>query len=393
MIGARRIAATLLVVAGALLSSAPPLAKDVRHLWFMGGTLAYHTTTDAVESNATMEGDPRPDDYVTREMSLADTVQLGIQAGFGFTGAFTLQIDTGYYKGEVGSVDVYRQETYPGSFTGDLFALTTIITREFSTPITAGMMTQVPVSLTGTYRFRKDSEFNPFIGGGVGRVFMEFEQSDDLHELNRTIDNLHIKQMFDEWGTNITPRYALDRWVDDGVQPSDLYSLTFDLEDSWEWHLSAGLEYALSEHMGLVGEVRYLHYQTPFRLTLGGEVWTYGAPFLVMIGDTGPEDQVTFEYWPPALYNPDGSLRVFNDERLPPNPRNPLNEFIRYACGPNFGTGTYGPGQTGVDIDDNGTFDACYDAGLVTPTGRMIVQAGEIDLSGFTVQMGLRWYW
>ena len=358
----------------------------------MGGTVGYHTTKDFVENNATLEGDPRPDDYVGREMALEDTVNLGLQAGFGFTGSFTLQLDTGYFQGEVGSVDVYRQETYPGNINGDLFALNTVVTREFSTPIMAGEMTQIPVVLTGVFRFRKDSDFNPFLGVGVGRVFMDFQPSGDFHELNRTIDNLHIKRMFDEQGVNITPQYDEDRFVDDGLQPSDLYSLKFHLEDSWEWHLSAGLEYALSDRMGLVGEVRYLHYQTPFGLSLEGDVWTYGAVNLVKIGETGPEDQVNFVYWPPQLYHPDGSIRVFNDERFAPNPRNPLNTFIRYACGPNFGTGIYGPGQTGVDVDGNGLYDACYDATLVEPSGLMIVQAGEIDLSGFTVQLGLRWY-
>ncbi|MGH9867384.1 MAG: outer membrane beta-barrel protein [Candidatus Polarisedimenticolia bacterium] len=389
----RLIGPALLACVGVLLSSNPTLAKDVRHLWFIGGTLSYHTTADAVQNHANLEGDPRPDDFVTREMNLDDTVQLGMQGGFGFTESFTLQLDLGYFKGEVGSVDVYREETYPGSLTGSLFALNTVVTREFSSPLTAGVMTQIPVSLTGILRFRKDSVLNPFIGAGVGRVFMEFEPTDDLLELNRTIDTLHIKQMFDESGVNITPQYDLDRFVDDGAQPFDLYTLSFDIEDSWEWHLSAGLEYAMSEHMSLVGEVRYLHYQSPFSLTLGGEVWTYGARNLVKIEDTGPEDQVNFEYWPPALYHPDGSLRVFNDERRPPNTWNILNPEIRYACGPNFGTGHYGPGQTGVDIDENGQYDACYDAGLVNPSGMMIVQAGEIDLSGFHVQLGMRWYW
>ena len=55
-----------MAVCAALLS--PVHAKDVKHRWFVGGTLAYHTTEDAVANNASLEGDPRPDDYVSREL-------------------------------------------------------------------------------------------------------------------------------------------------------------------------------------------------------------------------------------------------------------------------------------------------------------------------------------
>ncbi|MGH9868119.1 MAG: hypothetical protein ACREAA_08150 [Candidatus Polarisedimenticolia bacterium] len=359
-------------------------AKDVRRLWFVGGTIGYHTTADAVENNASLANDPRPDDFVSRELTLDDTIQAGLHVGFGLTGSFTLQLETGYYKGNVGSVDVYREESFPGSNVGDPFNLTIAMSRDISEPFTAGEMTQIPVSLTGLMRFRKDSALNPFIGAGVGKVFLEFQPADELFGVNRTIDSLHVKRMRNEAGTNITPQFFEDRFVDDGLQPAlDLYSLSFEVEDSWEWHLSVGLEYALSDRVGLVADARYVFYQSTFALAFSGEGTAVGPGGVASLGHTGPEDQVNFEYWPTALYHPDGSLRVFNNLGNAPNTRNPADpDGLRFRC-------TKGEIR---DIDGNNLVDACYDAALVEPRGLMIVQAGEIDLSGYIVQLGLRWY-
>ncbi|MGH9868121.1 MAG: outer membrane beta-barrel protein [Candidatus Polarisedimenticolia bacterium] len=391
----RQIGPILALGAAACLAAPPAGAKDVKGKWFAGGTLAYHTTQDAVENNASLGNDPRPDDFVSRELTLDDTVQAGLQVGFGLTGSLTLQLETGYYQGNVGSVDVYRTERYPGSNVGDPFNLTTVITREFSEPFTAGEMTQIPVMLTGLMRFRKDSALNPFVGAGVGKVFMEFQPGEDLYAVNRTIDSLRVKRMFNEQGTNLTPQFYEDRFVDDGVQPAlSTFSLSYDLEDSWEWHLSVGMEYALSDRVGLVGEVRYLYYQSAFSLTLGGNPLTIGTPLIVSLGKTGPEDQVTFDYWPAELFHPDGSVRMFNNNPMgvAPNPRIPGDlDGKRFVCTPVGGEGEYGPGQI-VDIDGNGQLDACYSNTLGTPQGQMIVQGGEIDLSGYSVQVGLRWY-
>ena len=118
-------------------------AKDVRRQWFVGGSLAYHTTQDAVANNASREGDPRPDDYAGRELALDDTIQFGLHGGYGFTPSFSLQLDAGWFQGDAGSVDVWLSKRYPASRDPlNPYNLNITVTSETSHPLTAGTLTQ-----------------------------------------------------------------------------------------------------------------------------------------------------------------------------------------------------------------------------------------------------------
>jgi outer membrane protein W len=361
------------------------LAKDVRRQWFFGGSLAYHTTTDAVANNASMEGDPRPDDFAGRELALDDTIQFSLLAGYGFTSSFSVQLDTGWFEGDAGSIDTYLTKRYPAN-TDVLnpFNLNATVTTTTSHPFTAGRLKQIPLGLTGVYRFRKDSAFNPFIGAGAGVIFMEFEPSDELFALNGRMERLRTTSVTDERGREVMPDLFKTQVGDDGGSLL-YYGLTYDTSTAREWHLSAGLEYAMSPRVGIVAEVRYIKVDTPLRLNLNGRLTFFGRVDAVEV-NTGPEDQVTYHFIPEELYRPDGTLLIYNSSGLPPNPRIAGDpKGLRYRCDE----------DEVVDLNGDGQLDLCYkddDTPQDDPFGSLVVQGGEIDLSGFTVHLGMRWY-
>jgi outer membrane protein W len=373
---------------------AAPLAKDVRRQWFVGGSLAYHTTTDAVANNASMEGDPRPDDYAGRELALDDTIQFGLQAGYGFTSSFSVQLDAGWFEGEAGSIDTYLTRRFPASNDPlNPYNLNITVTSETSHPFVAGRLRQIPVGLTGVWRFRKDSAFNPFVGAGAGVIFMEFEPADELFALNAEMEDLLTYSVTSETGTELIPDFIKASISDSGGRY--LYSgLNYDTVTAREWHLSAGLEYAINQRVGLVAEVRYMNVGSPLKLNLNGVI-PFPGRVRIVVFRTGPDDQVTYHFYPDELFRPDGSLLIYNDTRRPPNPRIPGDpNGLRYGCeAPGEGP-PGGPGEV-VDINSDGLLDYCYkddDTPDDDPFGTLVVQGGELDLSGFHVHLGLRWY-
>jgi outer membrane protein W len=366
----------------------PVQAKDVKNRWFVGGTLAYHTTEDAVSNNASMVGDPRPDDYVSRELTVDDTIQFDLLAGFGFTDRFSLQIEAGYFKGDVGSIDVYESKRYPANNDPlNPYNLNMTVTSDSSHPFTAGSLKQMPVGLTGIFRFRKDRTLNPFVGAGFGLVFMDFEPSDETFALNERLGHLVTTSVTDERGKELIPDFFKARVFEDGGL-FRYHGVTFDADTSKEWHLSAGMEYEVGQRLGFVGEVRYTYFDTPLSLSLQGDTGDYpGSPPYPVNTHVGPEDQVIYHYYPQELYRPDGTLLIYNDRQVAPNPHIPSDpKGIRYDCV---------AGEI-ADINMDGQLDYCWSDNKDNPNddpyGRLLIQSGVIHLSGFSVHLGLRWY-
>src|SRR5262245_17386849 len=84
-----------LVCAGAITLFLPvALAEDLEKKWYFGGSLGFHTTQDEISSNAAMAFDPRPDDFISREVAVEDTIRFDLTAGFGLSKWLSLQLDT-----------------------------------------------------------------------------------------------------------------------------------------------------------------------------------------------------------------------------------------------------------------------------------------------------------
>ncbi|HKY33532.1 MAG TPA: outer membrane beta-barrel protein [Candidatus Polarisedimenticolia bacterium] len=356
----------LLALAG---GSTPAPAKNLRGVWYFGGNLFYHTTRDSLISNAADPADPRPADFLTRETSLEDGVAYGLTAGFGLTDWLSLQLDAGYHKGSLGPVDAYTEARYPVAGAINPNALTLLASKEESIPFSGGDLTQIPVSLSAVLRFRKDRPLNPFLSAGYGRLFLSFDADDEVAALNARMAAMRITRIDNEQGIEITP--ARHRpFKAEGRVPSS-FPLSVRVQDSDRFDLRAGMEYALTGRMGLVVNAGYVFVSEPVKLDLAGQ------------------DEVILSIFPEELFREDGSLRLFNSLGGHPNPRvnpsDPNSPFL--TC----------PKNTTDDFDNDGNpGDLCYDGGnpnfVPRPSGMFLVQGGELDLSGYDVHIGLRFY-
>ncbi len=348
-----------LIVAG---SAAVVQADPSKGRWWFGGSLGYHTTEASITPNADDEFDIRPDDYISRETAVEDTICYSLSAGFGMTESFTLQLEVGYFEGEIGKIDTYLADTYPAqnAFNPVVVALRE---RQATEPYSAGVLTEIPVSISGVVRFLKDGPFNPYVGAGAGMVFTQIDALDDVMALDDRLAAMRVMSVHDENGNEITPReyFALK-----GAGRVPLtHPMTVEVDDAFEFHLMTGLEFFPTDRISIVADLRYSFLDQELRIDLGGE------------------DQVLFDHHSEVVFREDGSVKFFKDTGGHPNPLHPdpTMGFIRCRTG---SSGDY-------DLDGHGD-DFCYAAQLGAPVGQFLVQGGEIDLSGFTAQIGMRFY-
>ncbi len=414
-------------------------AEDLKGKWYFGGNLSYLSTTDSIRSNAAiifttnfgddgipftgdpneLQGcdargsgsfypasnpfcDPRPDDQLARESTIEETFRLEGTAGYGLTSWLSLQLDASYFKGNVGPIDVYLRETYPiNTDVSNPFNLSTAFDKDATIPTQAGEITEIPVSLTAIVRFRKDSPLNPYVGAGIGMIFVDMNISDDVTTLNNTLASLRVRAVGNQYGKDITPvQYA--GYKEDGRIPM-VWPASVEVDDAFEWHLVGGAEYFFNDRWSMVVDARYTFADQQVNISLGGQ------------------EQVDFITWPRQLFRPDGSLKIFANAPEAPNPLcSEANANVAvpgtYAinCDPTkTQTGTLPPtqrvdpqGQTsGVlcpavgDFDKDGIIDQCYrkplaasGSGQTIPSGFAVVQGGKIDLTAFSVAIGMRWH-
>lgn len=345
----------------------PVWAKDAASLWYFGLGPAFHSTQDYARSNAARRNDPRPDRFEDREITIEDGFGYGLTAGLGLTRLLSLQLDAGHFKGSVGPVDTYMIDTFPvvrNPF--NPASVTGFNTREATIPVSAGEITEIPVSLSGIMRFRRDRPLNPYIGAGFGMIFTGFDRSDDVDRLNDRLASLRIRAILDERHHELTPeRYKPLKG--DGKVPMT-YPVTIDTENAREWHLTAGLEYFLNDRISVAAEARYMFADSSVVIEMKGE------------------DQINLETFSEKVFRKDGSLKFFNDRNVAPTPLLVDANNRIYYCTVN--------GLSDWDQDGHAD-DFCYSyqSFPTAPEGLWVVQGGDINLSGLTVHLGMRlWF-
>jgi hypothetical protein len=345
------------------------VADDTSRLWHFTTSLGLHTTEDQIRNNANLAADPRPAQEEARAGTIEDGLSIALQAGFHLNGRFALQLETGWFEGDIGPVDVYLADRYPvASNPGNPSALNQIRKRTGSYPVGAGRLTEVPVSLSLEMRFRKDKPLSPFLSLGGGYIFTEVRQDEDLDALNRRLAALRVREVFDEQGRHLSPESLAALRSSGRLPPTHLVRL--EAEDAPAWHLAAGAEYFLGPRSSVVISAGYAFSDGGVTVLLSGE------------------DQVSFLIFPEPLFRADGSLKIFNDAGLFPNPYidgDPTKGLVK--CTPN----------TVGDFDKDGhRDDYCYRNDTRTtlddPEGRLLVQGGRIEYGGFRLNLGLRFY-
>ncbi len=391
-------------------SAAPALAEDLKGRWYFGGNLGFLSTTDDIRSNSAIiigmpgddgvpfTGDPnedqgcpinqnnqtstlfcdaREDDLLGRENTIEETFKLDLTAGYGVTSWLSLQLDVSYFKGDVGPVDAFRREAVP--FQNALGVFQGWRDRDETITLSAGEITEIPVTLTGVFRFRKDSPLNPYVGVGGGFIFTELESSDDLADLNLRLGRLNITGVLNERGQDILSPSISSSVRKNGDVPM-IYPVAVDVEDAFTWHIMGGAEWFFNDRFSMVFDARYQFADQEVTIDLNGE------------------DQVDFTILSEGMFRKDGSTKIFSTNPNPPtaNPVNPAN-----------GTRSW-PKCSGVapnpvqDVDGDGRLDLCYDhlsignnesrRGENTPVGVFVVQGGKIDLSAFSAAVGVRFH-
>ncbi len=212
----RRGSWPILALAGLGLSISTAQAEDVRGRWSFGLEVGFLSTLDGIRNNAAVlelrdprgltpddiaDDDPvsgsidlRNDDLLGRETEIEERQRYTMTIGYGLTSWLSLQVDLGYYKGNVSNLDTLRisrrfadanfDNFLRAPFDGDPFSTPL---RDSSVPIGIGDLEQIPVMFSAVVRFRKDSAFNPILGAGVGWIFTDFNESDAFRDMNREI--------------------------------------------------------------------------------------------------------------------------------------------------------------------------------------------------------------
>ena len=433
-----------LLIAGVLLAglalASPASAEDLKNKWYVGGNISFLSTMDDVRSNSNIivgafgddgvpftgdpnedQGctsqdlnetsgpfcDPRPDDLLGRESTIEETFRLEVTAGYGLSSWLSLQFDASYFKGDVGPVDAFVRQAYLGSNipsqpVGFAALQETII------PVQAGEITEIPVSLSGVIRFRKDSPLNPYVMFGGGIIFAEMEVDDDVAALNERLSGAHIRAARSEWNNNITPpQFAVES--SSGTVPFQ-WPVNVNVEDALEWHVGAGAEYFFNDRFSMVFDARYMFADQSVNITIGSH------------------DQVDLIIFSEHMFRADGTTKFFGsgvggapntlceDAFIPSGNPNVPNKYgkgcsptgqdpvgARVTCNPNDPGNP--PGGSPGDFDNSGSVtgdpDICYNRNIFTasnagsdgPDGIFVIQGGKIDLDGLTVALGFRVHW
>ncbi|MCZ6778996.1 MAG: hypothetical protein O7F16_08490, partial [Acidobacteria bacterium] len=346
--------------------------------------------------------DPRADDLLNRETKVEEKQRFEFSAGYGLTSWLSLQFEVGYYQADISPVDVQLSVdrwAAGANQTPNQFQLTTEIS---SVPITAGELTQIPVSINALIHFRKDSPFNPFLGIGMGYMFNDLDVGTSFDNLNNEIlrgfnrvmsvptsessdtlinvqeisrgfvsrENQNISKgvgpefLREVDCTNISGDQAnildactaidsLDRFA---VMPTEPF-LKAEVEDSFFWQFSLGADYHFNERVSAYVVARYQVTDAKVNVTCTGIASEIENGELVTRGRF-EEDQCTFRY-----------IGEQNPNQLAPDVFRE-NRFIRTEIDPQ-----------NLNLETQR---------LLTLYEQVLFQGGEIDLTSFVVGAGIR---
>jgi opacity protein-like surface antigen len=418
---ARAAIAALMLLA---FSGGPALAEDLKGKFYIGGNLGVLVTNDNIRNNAALiiaplgdDGapftgdkgeevscdsgniavycDPRPDDLIARQTAIETTFQGDIRFGYGLTSSLSLEFSAGYFEGNVNNLDVYTTKLVPISNNpldpcldpsnpqAEPCRLTSNKLVDFKTPITAGKITEIPLELNAIVRFRKDSNLNPYLGGGIGYLITSLEQSPEVDAMNKRFASLHLLNTSDEFGPNFGKVFSSSS---DG-NAAFLNPAEVTIDDGFQWQFTGGVDYFFNDWMSLQFEAKYVIARN---LPWDGS----SDAHTVKISFKG-EDQINLFGYPEDMFRANGSVKVFTKAGGPPNPVDPASPSgMRFDCDIDNDGDIIDDLKKDYDGDGNGP-DQCYDpAPGVSGTLRQttVAQGGSIDLTNFTFGFGLKFH-
>jgi len=249
------------LVACSLLACVPAAAEDVHKRFRLSLALGGYQAQDEVNSDSAniltvlddageilgRYSDPRDDAGVAGNFEIQPGSIVTLAWQYGFTRFFLLEGSVGYNGNDVGQIEVNE-------------------IRNGAVRFSAGRLTRLPVQLTGLWRFRPDKNFRPYVGAGIGYSFVEFDSSDELIELSENLEASSARQtrlVRSDLGGIIT-------WNNnDPAIP--LNGATIQAPDSWEWHITGGVELSFARRWSVLFELRYTKASEAFHLQFDGK--------------------------------------------------------------------------------------------------------------------------
>jgi opacity protein-like surface antigen len=425
-------AAPAIVVLTLVMGAGAASAEDLKGKFYIGGGLGVLVTDDNIRNNAALiiaplgdDGapftgdkgeevscdtastsvycDPRPDDLIARESQIQTSYVADFRVGYGLTSALSLEFSAGWFEGDINNMDVYTTKRVPvtsnptdpcltagvdvdGDGNADPCNLTNLKDIDYKSPISAGTITQIPLELNALVRFRKDSNFNPYVGGGIGYLITELDVSQDVDDLNQRMQALHLTSTSDEFGPSFGQVFSFDA---DGNAEFNLPA-EVTVEDGFQWQFLGGLDYFFNDRISMHFEAKYiLAKTTPWadeedshrvRISLGGE------------------DQVNLEGFPEDMFRKDGTVKIFMRTNDPPNPLDLVTDpsgNTRFTCDFNRNGVIDANDLNGKDYDGNGSRDQCFNpaSGTTGEVGQtVVVQGGTIELTNYTFGFGVKFH-
>ena len=353
------IAATLLFAL--IFGSGCSFAEEMFHKFRVSVSVNAFSSTDQLKSNADNVSlfhgplggvvaipDPRPDAAVKHTDQVRDNVRYDLGLSYGLlkwrTGELTIDSGVGYFKSRLGDLEVAGEfSTSAGGVDPPRTALAQL-TRYHGIFIPMGEITQVPVEIGGTVRFRPKKPLSPYLGAGVGYVFAKIDATPE----------------FDQFSYNVSHSlgaYSIPNGTG-GSRPGSLHKLRaakVETPDTFEYHVSGGLEYSIGPHMSAVINTAWLWATQEIDVTIDGR-HDFGSAI--------PNGATTYQF-------PNTGLPVVIDSG-------------------HGGLVDYGSGEPFDDPFTNKRFLGPKD-GIPDP-GHYYAQGGTLRYGGFEVGIGLRYF-
>jgi hypothetical protein len=293
--------------------------------------------------------DPRPDSASKNEASIKDDFRYDFEVSFGFLkwkwGELTADASVGYFKGDVGNLEVSGQFDVvdPVRITcGE-------VTRYHVLYVSVGQVTEIPVRLGSTLRFRPRATggpirgMNPYIGAGIGYMFNEIDPSGEFLKFSDNVAH-SVGHYTKATGHGLSGRAGPDH---------QLKAAEAQAHDTFEYHVHGGIEFPINKNFLIVVSGSWMWAQEMMDITVDGK-HSFGEA--IPVGDT------EFEYpvgGMPVVVT-QGGLLDYASGRPVPKP----NENCKFRIGPQDG---------------------------IPDTGSYYVQAGELRYDGFTIGVGVRY--
>jgi outer membrane protein W len=338
----RKIIYSFFIIMLAGIFAGSSFAEDIEKKWQLSFGLSSYTTQDEIRSDADNRAfyidatntvlsvgvDPRPDAAATNVNQIEDAFLLNVAGSYAFNSWFLLELRVGYSKSDVGDLEVTAlfDNDAEAQFLFDERG--EFLFRWYSLDV--GELTRIPIQLTPIIRFRPKSNFNPYLGLGVGYIVTNFESSSEMNTFSSNIDQAV--------GAFLSAVYP------GGAIPSDKYRdlgpATVEAPDSWEYHFLGGLAYTFRKHWAVFIDAQYVFASNSMKIRVDG-LERFGIGF------------------------PDGEVELTEGILIP----GPIGQPYRILSG------------GGIDFDGDGVADP----------GSYYVQGGDIKYGGFSIGAGIKY--